>query len=137
MTPKKSIAKRRLSGGRPQVLRPVDQSQIGQRSLQLTTLVRDAETELGLWGSPAKWQRTTSPVHEKSPEKREEMETVVSKPEEVLATPCMLQKKERSCLIQIFRNGQLYPPAVKKEREKKQRSKKKREEMNPPIHSRS
>ena len=87
MTPRKSTAKRRLSDGRPQVLRPVDQAQIGHRSSQLTTLVRVAETELGLGGSPAKKQRTTSPVQKTSPEKREEMETVVSPPEEVLATP--------------------------------------------------
>ena len=88
MTPRKSTAKRRLSDGRPQVLilRPVDQAQIGHRSSQLTTLVRVAEAELGLGGSPAKKQRTASPV-QKTPEKREEMETVVSPPEEVLATP--------------------------------------------------
>ena len=114
MTPRKSTAKRRLSDGRPQVLRPVDQAQIGHRSSQLTTLVRVAEAEPGLGGSPAKKQRTASPV-QKTPEKREEMETVVRK-----------QKKEKSCLTESALTGQQFQPAGRREREKKLRCKRRK-----------
>ena len=128
MTPRKSTAKRRLSDGRPQVLRPVDQAQIGHRSSQLTTLVRVAEAELGLGGSPAKKQRTASPV-QKTPEKREEMETVVSPPEEVLATP-LPEAEEGEILSDGERSDWTTIPTSREERERKEAKKqKKREEM--------
>ena len=128
MTPRKSTAKRRLSDGRPQVLRPVDQAQIGHRSSQLTTLVRVAEAELGLGGSPAKKQRTASPV-QKTPEKREEMETVVSPPEEVLATP-LPEAEEGEILSDGERSDWTTIPTSREEREKKEAKKqKKKEEM--------
>ena len=128
MTPRKSTAKRRLSDGRPQVLRPVDQAQIGHRSSQLTTLVRVAEAELGIGGSPAKKQRTASPV-QKTPEKREEMETVVSPPEEVLATP-LPEAEEGEILSDGERSDWTTIPTSRKERERKEAKKqKKKEEM--------
>ena len=128
MTPRKSTAKRRLSDGRPQVLRPVDQAEIGHRSSQLMTLVRVAEAELGLRGSPAKKQRTASPV-QKTPEKREEMETVVSPPEEVLATP-LPEAEEGEILSDGERSDWTTIPTSREERERKEAKKqKKKEEM--------
>ena len=129
MTPRKSTAKRWLSDGRPQVLRPVDQAQIGHRSSQLTTLVRVAEAELGLGGSPAKKQRTASPVQKTSPAKREEMETVVSPPEEALATP-LPEAEEGEILSDGERSDWTTIPTSREERERKEAKKqKKKEEM--------
>ena len=129
MMPMKSTAKKRLSDGRPQVLRPVDQAQIGHRSSQLTTLVRVAEAELGLGGSPAKKQRTTSPVQKTSPEKREEMETVVSPPEEVLVTP-IPEAEEGEILSDGESSDWTTIPTSREERERKEAKKqKKKEEM--------
>ena len=119
----------RLSGGRPQVLRPVDQTKIGQRSSQLTTLVRVAETELGLGGSPDKKQRTTSPVHEKSPEKREEMETVVSPPEEVLAIPLQAAEEGEILSDTDLSEWITMPTSSEKRARKEAKKQKKKEEM--------
>ena len=125
MTPRKSTAKRRLSDGQPQVLRPVDQAQIGHRSSQLTTLVRVVEAELGLGGSPAKKQRMASPVQKLSPEKREEMETVVSPPEEVLATP-LPEAEEGEILSDGERSDWTTIPTSREERERKEAKKQKK-----------
>ena len=125
MTPRKSTAKRWLSDGRPQVLRPVDQAQIGHRSSQLTTLVSVAEAELGLGCSLAKKQRTASPVQKTSPEKREEMETVVSPPEEVPATP-LPEAEEGEILSDGERSDWTTIPTSREERERKEAKKQKK-----------
>ena len=80
-------------------------------------MVRVAEAELGLGDSPAKKQRTASPV-QKTPEKREEMETVVSPPEEVLATP-LPEAEEGEILSDGERSDWTTIPTSREERERK------------------
>ena len=125
MTPRKSTAKRRLSDGRPQVLRPVDQAQIGHRSSQLTTLVRVAEAELGLGGSPAKNRgRHLKCRRRLRKEKRWRPSFLHLK--KFWPPPFRKQKKEKSCLTESALTGQQFQPAGRREREKKLRSKKRK-----------
>ena len=122
MIPRKSTAKRRLSDGQPQVLRPVDQAQIGHRSSQLTTLVRVAEAELGL-GGQQKNREWHLQCRRRRLRKEKRWRPSFLHLKKFWPPPFRKQKKEKSCLMESALPGQQFQPAGRREREKKLRSK--------------